>query len=139
MARKNEKFKTASLTFAQQIGRMSRFYRTFRATIRRNVVSWVGELQPSAMADTYTVKIEYALRKRPKVWVLQPRLYPQIPGEKIKHTFSDGSVCLHLPGEWTPTMYVADLIVPWLALWLFHYEAWRATGKWHGGGHEPNE
>jgi hypothetical protein len=33
-------------------------------------------------------------------------------------------------------MFVSDTIVPWLTEWLFHYEAWHASKKWLGGGHE---
>ena len=32
---------------------------------------------------------------------------------------------------------ISETIMPWLALWLFHYEAWHATGEWLGGGQEP--
>jgi hypothetical protein len=116
---------------------MSSTYPGFRVKFSRNVVSWVGELQPSAISETYTVKIDFRLRARPKVWVLSPVLKRRDPKEKIRHTFSDGSICLHLHEEWAPEMFIAERIVPWLALWLLHYEVWHATGKWLGGGHEP--
>ena len=29
---------------------------------------------------------------------------------------------------------MSNSIVPWLGLWLIHYEGWRATGHWEGGG-----
>lgn len=32
-------------------------------------------------------------------------------------------------------MYISETTVPWLSLWLLHYEAWHAIGEWLGGGH----
>lgn len=48
--------------------------------------------------------------------------------------YTDGSLCLHVPGEWRPDMLLAATIVPWTLEWLVHYEAWLATGEWRGGG-----
>jgi hypothetical protein len=36
-------------------------------------------------------------------------------------------------------MLIATSIVPWASEWLLHYEIWRATGTWTGGGHEPKQ
>jgi len=134
---RNNFFKLAALTFSQQIGRMSVTHSGFHAVLGRNVVNWTGGLRPSPMSEDYMVRIEYTFRKRPTVWVLQPQLRRSRPDERIPHTFLDGSVCLHLHDDWTPAMFVADTIVPWLALWLYHYEVWHATGEWLGGGHQP--
>jgi hypothetical protein len=68
---------------------------------------------------------------------MQPALRKRQADQRIPHTFYDGSICLHLHEEWTPAMFVADTIIPWLSLWLYHYEVWHATGVWHGGGQEP--
>lgn len=117
---------------------MAATYPRFRLALRRSIASWIGQLQPSAASETFTVRVDYELRVRPKVWVLRPRLRRHASGERIRHTFPDGSICLHLHEEWTPKMYIAETTIPWLALWLFHYEAWHATGEWLGGGHgEP--
>jgi hypothetical protein len=37
-------------------------------------------------------------------------------------------------------MMIATTIIPWLALWLYYYEVWLATGHWEGGGipHKPS-
>ena len=138
MARGDSSFNFEGLTLPQQIGRMSRTYPRFRVSVRRNTASWTGQVQPSAASEAFTVKIDYELRRRPKVWVLRPKLRSR--GEEgVRHTFADGSVCLHLHEEWTPQMYIAETIIPWLALWLLHYEAWHATGEWFGGGHEPKK
>jgi len=137
MARKSDYFRSAALTLPQQIGRMSNTYPGFGGSFTRNGVSWTGQLQPSPISETYAVRIDYTLRKRPTVWVLQPNLRRRQADQKIPHTFHDGTVCLHLHEDWTPEMFVADTIVPWLALWLYYYEVWHGTGVWLGGGHEP--
>lgn len=139
MARIPRYFKSVALTCAQQIGRMASVHPGFRPRFRRAVVTWTGSIQPSPISETYTVRIEYALRQRPKVWIVRPRLRKRSPTERIPHTFSDGSVCLHLHEDWTPAMFIADFIVPMLALWLYYYEESLATGKWLGGGHEPGQ
>jgi hypothetical protein len=36
-------------------------------------------------------------------------------------------------------MLLGDTILPWTAEWLLHYEIWRATEKWMGGGIHPQE
>lgn len=138
MAR-TSKFVTACLTNAQQIGRMASNHRQFRCVLRRGATRWTGDLLPSALSDNYTVQIDYQFRRRPKVSVLHPRLTSRKPGERIPHTFSDGTICLHLREEWNAARFIADTIVPWMSLWLLHYEIWHALGEWKGGGHEPKD
>jgi hypothetical protein len=58
-------------------------------------------------------------------------------GESLPHVYRDGTLCLHLSGEWNENMYFVDSIVPWTAEWLANYEIWLATGDWHGGGEWP--
>ncbi len=116
---------------------MSSAHSGFRVRVKRNVVSWTGSIQPSGASQTYLVRIDYQLPRRPKAWVLEPKLRRRNGSPKIPHTFSDGSICLHCPREWTAQMLIADKIIPWLSLWLLHYEYWRAGGEWLGGGHEP--
>ena len=33
-------------------------------------------------------------------------------------------------------MLLAKVIVPWIALWLYYYEVWHATGSWLGRAHQ---
>jgi len=139
MAKRSEFFKTPTLSFARQRWRMSIVHPNFAAKGTRRVVSWTGLLQPSALSEIYKVKIDYTLRERPKVLVLQPELRRLDSNAKIPHTFRDGSLCLHGRGQWTPDMFIAETIVPWLSLCLLHYEFWHATGVWQGGGHKPEE
>lgn len=136
---RNEFLKSGFLTNAQQIGRMAATYPRFRRYSQHGRLRWVGEITPTPLSETYTVEITYALRGRPRVRVLKPPLEPLEPGGKIPHTFSDGSVCLHVPTDWSPQRFIADFVVPWISIWLFYYEIWRGTGEWLGGGHEPGK
>ena len=105
----------------------------------RGRICWTGYLQPTPLSERYRVKIEYSGQTRPVVNVISPKLV--IPDGKVRlpHVFSDSKdLCLHYSGEWEPGMSIAATIVPWTSEWLLHYEIWRVTGTWAGGGHEPS-
>lgn len=135
MAKRGEIFKSAALTYGQQLGRMAATHPQFSGTLTRIGAIWTGTLQPAPLAETYTARINYTLHSRPSIWIVNPELRSFRPGEAIPHTFSNGSVCLHRPEDWTPMMLIADTIIPWLTVWLYHYEQYLALGKWSGGGH----
>jgi hypothetical protein len=98
--------------------------------------TWTGTLQPNELSRVYTVRITLTEGRFPKVDVLDPALEGR-PGESIPHLFADGSLCLHLEGEWDSTMLMVDTTVPWTSEWLLNYEVWKATGVWYGGGAWP--
>jgi hypothetical protein len=129
---------------SQQHHRMTMLHPQFHLrSLKSNIVQWQGDIQPLPLADTYVVQITYQQHKAPKISILSPRLQLP-PGEKrIPHTFKGDYLCLYYAdyGEWTARMYVADMIVPWISLWLTYYETWLAIGKWLGGGieHSPTE
>jgi hypothetical protein len=106
------------------------------ATWRCGEARWVGTLRPSDASVTYAVTVAYRLGERPRVFVTVPSLVRR-PEAEIPHRHQDGSLCLHLPDEWDSTMSIAETIVPWATLWLYHYEVWHATGEWLGGGAHP--
>jgi hypothetical protein len=85
--------------------------------------AWYGHLQPTDESPRYRVKLVYAPKLVPKVWVLRPELHPDACQ---LHRYSDGSLCLYYPwdGDWRPELFVADTILPWAAEWLFCYECW---------------
>lgn len=96
-----------------------------------------GAVTPTALAETYRIRVDYRQNRMPRTWVLSPPLVARPPWTAIPHMFDQDRLCLFLTGEWTADMYVADTIIPWAAEWLHYYELWHATGAWHGGGHEP--
>lgn len=109
-----------------------------RSRIRRRTLTSVFELQPTQDTRRYTIKLYYRLGCRPEVHVLHPTLQVRDDADHIPHSFGANQLCLHLDGEWRPTMSLADTIVPWTSEWLLYYELWLVTGTWQGGGHgEP--
>lgn len=85
----------------------------------RGEARWQGSIRPTDVSETYTATLTYRLHRRPRVYVggLVKR-----GEEAIPHLHRDGSLCLHLPAEWNASMIIAETIVPWAALWLYHYE-----------------
>lgn len=96
-----------------------------------------GELRPTALSETYRVRLEYEPRNRPQLFVEHPRLVPRLAGENIPHTYRENEPCL-FKDEWKPSMSLANSVIPWALLWLTFYEAWRVTGEWQGGGVHPD-
>lgn len=113
---------------------MARLFPGYRPHLGRDRLWFIGNVSPFGCADTYCVRIDYEMRSRPSVWVLTPHLRSIGEGIPIPHTFSDGSLCLHVPGQWQSDLTIAEYIVPWIAEWLYYYEVWLTTGEWLGGG-----
>ncbi len=134
----NRHYSERPIPLAEQVMEMRRYFPNFRTHWYRNVVRWVGELQPRAISQRYRVKIIHQLHKNPAVYVLNPPLVPGQDG-KIPHTYPGKRLCLFHPRrqEWSQHMLVAKTIVPWTCLWLSYYECWQATGEWLGGGEHP--
>ena len=137
MGKKSRFFKPA-LSPTQQVLAMANTYGgRFRVGYDRNhALNWTGVVWPCGLSSHYEVQITYPYGRRPVVWVKNPRIQHFENGKKVPHTFSDGSICLHVHEDWEPWISIAATLVPWLSLWLYHYEVWQATGQWLGGGHD---
>lgn len=100
-------------------------------------MTWIGKLQPTLLSETYTVQIRYQIDKRPHVTVLDPQLQRR-NGSRLPHVFTGDELCLfrYAYSEWDGSMFLADTIIPWTSLWLFHYEIWSVTGIWCGSRQE---
>lgn len=109
--------------------------------IRLGKLVWEFLAQPSPIGREYRVKITYANRTSPKVYVCSPDLHELAEGRKIPHLYSlqPPRLCLYFPhsGEWDSSMPIADSIVRWTFLWLYFFEDWLATDVWKGGGRHP--
>ena len=115
-------------------------YPGFRCNTKRGYLVCTGRIQPARLNLSYLVRIEYRPPRVPKAWLLDPVLEPRNPGDDIPHTYGNERPCFFHPrNDWRPDMKIALTIVPWLSLWLFYYEVWRATGTWYGGGTHPTE
>jgi len=109
---------------------MSRRFPGFlRHREKKGAVRWRGNLQPRVTSPAYQIDVWYKLGQIPKVKVVWPSLAANAP-----HLYSDGSLCLYWPKEWTwqDHYIIAETIVPWTALWLYYYELWQDVGEWLG-------
>ncbi len=122
---------------SQQSAMLTMNIPTFQQVQRGNPFVWIGSIQPSPLSTIYKLQITYVhATSRPKVEIIDPHLEPRDVGSRIPHTFPDGSLCLHMPGEWSSLQPIYQTIIPWTSTWLYYYEIWKITGKWLGGGHE---
>jgi hypothetical protein len=139
--RKQKYFTRRDLNLAQQAGFMRAAWPQFTCKIQRDRLVCRGPIRPLAICAEYRARIELERSGLLKVHVDDPPLTRRAadPDTPIPHVYGANRPCLYLPkaAEWTPAMPIATTIVPWLALWLFHYEQWQATGVWEGGGVHP--
>lgn len=127
---------TPARTPAQHLYVLGQLPVTTIARVKSGRLHWEGRLQPTPRSETYTVRIRYAPPSPPEVAVVEPRL--EVPeGLVLPHTFPGDRLCLYWRRQWDPSMSIAKTIVPWASEWLLHYELWKLTGQWHGGGHQP--
>ncbi|ANE53704.1 hypothetical protein SY85_24385 [Flavisolibacter tropicus] len=115
-------------------------FKGFSVSAGRYKLKAKGILQPTARSAQYTVEVIYHLNGAPEVSVLDPVLQESANGEAIPHIYPGKKLCLYRPkyGEFKSSDLLADTILPWASLWLYHYENWHATGEWMGGGEHPN-
>jgi len=107
---------------------------------------WWGDIWPSAMSSSYTLKVEYVETNgiwTPHTYVERPRCLRLAKGHKhLPHVYSEvkQELCLYdnRYAEWDATMPLVSTIIPWASEWLFYYEIWLITGIWHGGGNHPD-
>lgn len=100
--------------------------------VKANRLLWSVTLQPTPMSVSYTVRIRYEHRGRPKVTVMDPKLETR-PGQGLPHVYPGDELCLYYGDDFVGTQhFIADMIVPWISEWLYFYETWMTTGFWLG-------
>ncbi len=106
-------------------------------------LEWRYQTRPTPLSREYTVLLRYRLGRRPSIIVEDPDLPLLAEGRRLPHTYQDAPphLCLYLPsaGEWTPQKILAETILPWADLWLFHFEEWLWSNEWKGGGEHPSD
>ena len=143
MRRGSPNFRVRRIGVREQRVMMNHRWPDFCCHVRGGSLSCEGPLRPTPLSIVHRVRLRYAPGRRPRVRVIDPPLsrreeQPDVP---IPHTFKDRSPgneepCLHYRGEFRSDRFLANTILPWLVEWLAHYEVWRATGIWTGGGVE---
>jgi hypothetical protein len=109
--------------------------------LRSNILTWRCSIRPTLLSRAYSARIEYRPGKAPTVYIDEPDLLVLAGGRRLPHVYqqSPAQLCLYLPssGEWGSWMRLDQTIIPWIALWLFYFEAWLLTEEWSGGGIHP--
>lgn len=108
-------------------------------TVHDQSLSWTHTITPSPLGDMYKIKLVYDIADRPKVYVVHPNpLLLAKDCTRLPHCYSTEKqhLCLYYPDgrEWNKSMLLTKTIIPWTYEWLYHYEIWLGTDKWHGGG-----
>jgi len=111
----------------------------FQVKAHGNGLLAIGNLRPTARSILYKVEVKYEFCRRPEVILLDPKLMPNFNNEMPEHLYPREVLCLYRPiyGEFRFSDLVSETILPWTALWLYHYESWHNTGEWLGGGEHP--
>ena len=129
------RFRIKTLGMGEQAARFRSSFPAFTTSRpRRSVLLCRGRVQPTALSDTYLVKITYEIQRTPQVDIEEPSLQRRDPHERIPHTYDGDRPCTFRPRvDWRSDRNLT-LIVPWVSMWLFFYEVWFVTGEWLGGG-----
>ena len=92
---------------------------TFESRLNGRSFSSEGTIQATPLTQRYLVRVVYDGQDLPRVYVLDPRLRRRHPTQPIAHTYSDTEPCLFTAarGDWDPSMYLGQTIVPWLMEW----------------------
>ena len=126
------------ISLATQVLVMKQRFPNFSVRWHKNIVYWIGEVQPTSLSKRYLIRIIHQLHSVPQVFVLRPKLEETDSGP-VPHTYPDNRLCLYRPRkhEWSHQKLIAETIVPWVSLWLYYYEVWQVTREWLGGGEHP--
>ena len=126
------------INLALQALHLEKLFSESTTSIQRNCLIWQGDIMPTALSQTYTVRLSYKLARTPRVHVLKPELIAP-EGKRLPHTYSGKRLCLYFPGtgDWGGDMLLSNTIMPWISEWLYNYEIWLVTGEWYGGGIHP--
>lgn len=106
------------------------YFPCFRCRLFNNLLTCKGEIIPSQDCDEYSIVIQYAFRKVPRVTIAKPTIRPS---SQI-HMYRCGALCLYDPREtpWLRSDNVHEKIIPWVAEWLVFYELFVICGTWLG-------
>ena len=112
--------------------------------LRRKALFYVVfEIQPTPLSKVYTLLLVYKERGIPYVYVLSPNLKQESGILTIPHLYDSNKLrlCLYYPSynEFKSNDYIGEQVVPWIKLWLYHYEVWLYTEEWLGGGIHPGD
>jgi hypothetical protein len=146
-------------TIDEQTQAMASQWPGFKLTEREDdCATWEGVLAPDKRK--HLIRVRYCVPtnvlENVSLRLMQPRVRVIDPLLELHHDYEQGpiphvywskeyptmpSLCLFSPTkrEWTPDDLIADTTIFWACEWLYFYEGWLVTKKWHGGGQHPQQ
>lgn len=112
--------------------------------IQPGVYFWFEfSIKPTPISQTYRILFVKYDGYHPYVYLLYPMFPDEEDGKKLvphKYNYETQRLCLTFPDyeEWEGNT-LPNNYIPWTILWLYYYEEWLFSGKWKGGGLEPND
>lgn len=93
----------------EQLAYFRLWWPEFRCRVSAGTLTVTGDLLPSPISQTYSVRFDQNRGKAPDVRVVSPELKLGKNGEKIPHMYAQEKLCLFLPGtdEWKPDLPIA--------------------------------
>jgi len=135
--------KPVRLGIAQQLQFLKMTFPGSEGFLKNHKLFWQMHCHPTPLSRDYRIDLEYGEGTTPKVFVNDPCLADLAKGKEIPHLYQQkpARLCLYLPGngEWTTDKPFSKTLIPWAAMWLFHFEDWLICGEWHGGGEHPKQ
>lgn len=107
---------------------LEKHYTFLTSKLKGNTLECCGQCQPSEHSPVYTYRVTYTPDRPPKVFILSPK----IAYDESIHMYSDGSLCLYYPRDysWTSSSKLYNTIIPWTHEWFLFYELYLLTGEW---------
>jgi len=116
----------------------SRYPRFVMRKLRDGKLAWHGTLISNS-GTAYEIAVIYPdnfPNSPPNVFPVEPVLeVVDVDGQRYKHQYSDGHLCLYYPSDRTfGTAATAATVVAVAAVWFWCYEYWLQSGKqvWPG-------
>lgn len=132
------RIRNKGLNIIVQAAKIKSYFPDSVTTTHANKLVWKGTLKPTELSDSYDIKIEYKVGSHPCIYVINKKLELKEGGVNLPHVYSTEKqwLCIYYrkAREWNDKLFIADTIIPWTSEWLYHYEIWLVTGKWHGRG-----
>lgn len=130
------------LSLALQAQCLKNRYPDSNCELKSNKLVWKGLMKPTQLSKSYQIKLICDKNKMPEVYLVGKEI-EGIDRKDLPHNFgvykNKGyqavKLCLYYGKEFDNSKRFSDTLIPWAQEWLFHYELWMSTGKWHGGGH----
>jgi hypothetical protein len=116
------------LSATQQYLRLKRDFPGGRGSVSKEKLLWRQTLKPTPISEDYAVRLLLAPSASPKVFVEAPSRSDLAGGRPLPHVYQQQppQLCLYRTRyqEWTPSVFLANTILPWASLWLFFFEDW---------------